>query len=251
MIKFKIFLIIIISCVFNLNLYASSNIKLIKVSSVKLDDFSAIKRGARIFFDYCQGCHSLKYMRYSDLATGIHISGNKSYNELIREYFLHSTDSINENSPILSSISKEYGVKWFGKVPPDLSLIIKYRGVDWLYTYMQSFYKDRSRPFGVNNLVFPDVAMPHALVKLQGIQVLKENHHKYSDIENMLQLVENGILSRDNYNLVVKDLVTFLSYISEPNAVIRNAIGIFVVGYFIILAVLLYFIKRSYWKDIK
>lgn len=250
MIKIKLFVVIIVTFIFSFNLCASGSITLSKIT-IDLNDVMSIKRGARVFFDYCQGCHSLKYMRYADLASGININSvsYKSPEELIREYFLHSTDIISENSPILSSISKEYGVKWFGKVPPDLSLVARYRGVDWIYTYMKSFYKDMSRPWGVNNIIFPDVAMPHVLVKLQGVQGLNEHNHNVN--KDMLYLIENGVLSHDNYDLLVKDLVAFLLYVSEPSAAAREKIGVFVVGYFVILAVLVYFIKRMYWENIE
>ncbi|HIH2763487.1 MAG TPA: cytochrome c1 [Candidatus Azoamicus sp.] len=206
------------------------------------------------FFDYCHGCHSLKYIRYLDLGKGIGLAETKekSLDSVIKETLMHSSNKISESSSVFSSISKENGAKWFGKMPPDLSLISRYRGNDWLYTYMRSFYKDSSRPWGVNNLVFPDVGMPHILLKLQGLQILKEgiSHHD-QNIDKILDLVENGELSKNEYNTLVTDLVTFLSYVGEPIQVERTKLGIRVLIYLFILIVALFFLKREYWKDVK
>ncbi|HIH2763169.1 MAG TPA: cytochrome c1 [Candidatus Azoamicus sp.] len=237
---------------FALGLNASSNVKLDKVE-INLESKSSLQRGAKIFFDYCQGCHNLKYIRYSDLANGIGLveTKQKSLDVVIRENLMHSNNKISENSYILSTISLENGVKWFGKTPPDLSLISRYRGIDWLYTYMRSFYKDPSRPWGVNNLVFPDVGMPHILLKLQGLQILKEGDHHEQNIDKMLQLLENGDLSINQYNDLVKDLVTFLSYVGEPIQTERSNLGFKVLIYLILLIGCLFFLKKEYWKDVK
>lgn len=237
---------------FAFSLNASTNVKLDAVE-VNLESKSSLQRGAKVFFDQCQGCHSLKYIRYLDLAKGIGLTETKekSLDAVIRESLMHSSNKIGENSPVLSSMSKENGIKWFGKMPPDLSLISRYRGSDWLYSYMRGFYKDSSRPWGVNNLVFPDVGMPHILLKLQGLQVLKEEHDHGQSIDKMLELAENGELSKNEYNHLVRDLVTFLSYVGEPVQVERSNLGFKVLIYLSILIVLLYFLKKEYWKDIK
>ena len=228
---------------------ANDNMQL-KKKNINSKNEMSLQKGARIFFDYCQGCHSLKYMRYFDLAKGIGIknSKNESLEETIRNFFMHSINNISEHSPILTSISKEYGIKWFGKIPPDLSLISRYRGDDWLYTYMTTFYKDLSRPWGVNNLLFPDVGMPHILLNLQGIQILKENVNNSNEL---LELIEKGNLTISEYNNVIKDLVTFLSYVGEPIKMERIDLGYKVLTFLFILVILLFFLKTEYWKDVK
>jgi len=210
------------------------------------------KEEQKYFFDKCQGCHSLKYIRYIDLANGIGLkkTTEQSLNSIIKDTLMHSNENINENNTIESAINKENGIKWFGKVIPDLSLISRYRGEDWLYTYMQSFYKDDSRPWGVNNLLFPDVGMPHILLNLQGIQILKEDA-KNNTINDLLELIENGALSKEEYNNLIKDLVTFLSYVGEPIQTERKNIGYLVLIFSCILTILVYLLKREYWKDIK
>ncbi len=246
MIKIKK-LLVVFGLLFNFTIYANVSVTLSDVY-VNLEDLSAVKRGSRIFFDYCQGCHSLKYMRYADLAQGLNF--NTDTNKKIREYFLHSTDAVSENTAILTTMTKD-SAKWFGKTPPDLSLVTRYRGVNWLYSYMISFYKDNTRPWGVNNLVFPDVGMPHVLLKLQGVQVLNDKSTVDDDLFFMFRTLENGIISKEKYNELVLDLVTFLSYVAEPNKVTSEKIGMYVIIYFIILAIILFMLKKSYWEDIK
>lgn len=246
--KIKYAIICFLFCTLNIN---ASSIKLDKVE-VNLESKSSLQRGAKVFFDYCQGCHSLKHIRYLDLAKGIGLTETKekSLDVVIRETLMHFSNKLTENNTVASSLSKENGVKWFGKVPPDLSLISRYRSADWLYTYMKSFYKDTSRPFGVNNLVFSDVGMPHVLLRLQGIQILKEVHMNNS-LDDMLELIENGELSKNEYNNLVKDLVVFLSYVGEPIQVERMDLGVKVLIYLAVLVLLLYFLKKEYWKDVK
>lgn len=237
---------------FSINANSSIHIQL-KNIDINLESKQALQRGAKIYFNYCQGCHSLKYIRYSSLAEGIGLTKtkDKSMEQVIQEFFMHSIKGINENSLILGAVSKENGIKWFGKTPPDLSLITKYRGNNWLYTYMKTFYKDTTRPLGVNNLSFPDVGMPHILLKLQGMQVLKNNIEKITDPDKMLDLIENGELSKNEYNNMIKDLVTFFSYVGEPIQTERVSLGYKVLIFLIILSILLFFLKKEYWKDIK
>ncbi|CAB3976350.1 Ammonia monooxygenase gamma subunit [Candidatus Azoamicus ciliaticola] len=243
------YLLVFIFCISNLN--ASSNINLNKIT-INLENTQSLQRGAKVFFDQCQGCHGLKYMRYSDLAIGLKLNEqkDKGLEQLIKEKFMHSIDGINDNNYILSPMYKENAIKWFGKIPPDLSLISRYKGTNWLFTYMKSFYKDPARPFGVNNLLFPDVGMPHILLKYQGIQILKHDQHS-DKIEDLLELIENGELSEDEYNAMITDLATFLSYIGEPIQVERKNIGTFVLIFLIILTIVLYMLKKEFWSDIK
>ena len=249
-IKYTIISILLIICVSS---KANLNIKLESID-INTSDKISLQKGSKIFFETCVGCHSLKYMRYIELAKGIGISPikDKSIENLTKEIFLNLNNKININDPISNFISKNDAIKWFGKNPPDLSLISKYRSKNWIYSYMKSFYKDSSKPTGVNNLIFPDVGMPHVLVNLQGIQKLKKIEHNNSSLlpKDMLELEAKGILSEEEYNLLLKDLITFLAYVSEPTEQKRYTIGYFVVSFTILLSILLYFLKREYWKDI-
>jgi len=187
-------------------------------------DNKSIERGAQTFMTNCKGCHSLKYMRYKELAEGIGLvdSDGEVLSGFIKENWIF--DGKNINSPITQSLMNEDALKWFGIIPPDLSLSSRYRGVDWIYTYLRSFYQDDSRPWGVNNKVYPSVNMPHVLSWMQG---------------------------QSQYDVVVADLVNFLSYVGEPVQNQRKEIGKWVLAFLSIFAVFAYLLKREYWKDIK
>lgn len=247
--KYIIILLTLIFFTFNVN--SNSNTKYQSIN-IDLTNKPSLQKGARIYFNYCQGCHSIKYMRYLNLAEGIGLkkTKNKTLEQIIQEYFMHSVKSINENNNILSGVSKEDALKWFGKVTPDLSLVAKYRGKDWIYSYMRGFYKDETKAWNVNNIIFPDVGMPHVLSKFQGVQILKDN---IKNIQNpdLLELIENGEISRNDYNLMIKDLVTFLSYVSEPTQVERQELGYKVLVFAFIFMILLFLLKNEYWQDIK
>ena len=153
------------------------------------------------------------------------------------------------------AIEKQDATRWFGKAPPDLSVISRARGVDWLYTYLRSFYRDESRPWGVNNTVFKDVGMPHVLWELQGLQVpdfeeVVDEHGTKRQIITGFKLVEKGKLNAQEYDEVVRDIVTFLAYLGEPSKLQRLALGKWVLLFLAGFLVLMYLLKKEYWKDI-
>ncbi len=197
-------------------LLASTDAPVLDKAPIDPSDRQSLQRGAQLFMDSCKGCHSLQYMRYKELADGI------GFSDPIKENWMYSDGNVND--PIITAMSKEDAAKWFGILPPDLSLTARARGVDWLYTYMRSFYQDDKRPWGVNNKVFPDVAMPHVL---------------------------NWMQDSDEYDTIVADLVNFLSYVGEPVQVERQRMGIWVLIFLSIFAAFAYLLKREYWKDIK
>ena len=145
--------------------------------------------------------------------------------------------------------------RWFGNAPPDLSVVSRARGADWLYTYLRSFYRDETRPWGVNNTVFKDVAMPHVLWELQGLQqavtktVVDEEGLKQEVITGF-KLVEKGKLNPEQYDAAVLDIVNFLTYLGEPSKLKRLALGKWVLLFLAVFFVLMYLLKREYWKDI-
>jgi ubiquinol-cytochrome c reductase cytochrome c1 subunit len=143
---------------------------------------------------------------------------------------------------------------YFGTVPPDLSVIARSRGVDWLYTYMRSFYRDDSKIIGVNNLVFPDVGMPHVLWELQGwqepvITTVKDDEGVKSKAVT-LELVEPGLLEPHEYDRAVRDLVNFLDYMGEPAKYERRELGVKVIMFLVFFLAIAYLMKRDYWKDV-
>jgi ubiquinol-cytochrome c reductase cytochrome c1 subunit len=209
-----------------------------------------LQRGARIFMNYCMGCHSADYHRYSHMARDIGLS-----DEAVLENLIFTTDENGERTKIGSlmanSMSAEYGKEAFGVVPPNLALVARSRGVDWLYTYMRSFYLDESRPFGANNTVFPQVGMPHVLADLQGWRkpIYETDEHGYEKLAGFQQ-VTAGALTEDEYDATITDLVSFLDYLGDPNREARHSLGIKVMLFLFIFLILAVMLKREYWKDV-
>jgi ubiquinol-cytochrome c reductase cytochrome c1 subunit len=146
--------------------------------------------------------------------------------------------------------------RWFGVTPPDLSVVTRSRGEDWIYTYLRSFYKDESRPWGVNNAVFKDVAMPHVLWELQGLQEAnKETIKSKEGVEHTVitgfSLIEKGELTPEEFNNAVRDIVTFLAYVGEPTKTTRLSLGWWVLGFLVVYFVLMFLLKKEYWKAVK
>lgn len=213
-----------------------------------LTDKVSLQNGAKLFMNYCAGCHETGYQRYQRVATDLGIP-----EELMKENLIFTDSKIGEL--MTNSMDKDDAAKWFGNAPLDLTLAARVRGPDWIYTYLRSFYKDETRPFGVNNSVFKDVGMPHVLEELQGITTAiyettvdseGEEHQQLIRIESSL----NGEMSSDEYDQAVLDLVNFMVYSGEPNKLERQSLGVWVIGFLIILFVLSYLLKKEYWRDI-
>jgi len=226
---------------------ASGNDLNLDKANVNVKDYASLQRGAKIYMTTCATCHSLKYVRYKEMAKQIEMvdSSGDILVDVVQDGLMYSGAKITDN--IISALSSDDGEKWFGKSPPDLSLVARCRGVDWLFSYLRTFYKDDSKLWGVNNVVFPDVAMPHVLLNYQGLKGLSgdDSHHIN------LKLIEQGSLNEKEYDLMVLDLVNFLSYVGEPHQLERKRIGRYVLVFLFILLVLVYLMKREYWKDIK
>lgn len=203
-------------------------------------DKAALQNGAKIFVNYCLNCHSASYMRYNRLKD-IGLSDQQ-----IKDNLLFTADKVGETMRV--AMRRADAKAWFGAPPPDLTVIARARGsefgsgADWLYTYLRTFYRDEERPTGWNNLVFPNVGMPHVLWELQGDQTLDENHQ--------LKLVKAGKMSPREYDEMVADLVGFLQYMGEPAASSRKSLGWVVLAFLAVLLVFAYALKRNYWQDI-
>ncbi len=209
---------------------------------VDVYDQESLQRGARLYADYCQGCHSLKYVRYSRMARDIGLT-----DEQVREQFLHGETNL--GTTMNTALTAENGVAWFGVAPPDLSLIARSRGADWIYTYLRGFYLDPSKPTGVNNVVFKDVGMPNVLGELQGDQVLAEHGKGQPEIDD-LKVVKPGRMDEDEFEEAVGDLTNFLAYVAEPAQLDRSHLGKYVLLFLTILLVILYKLKKEYWRDV-
>jgi ubiquinol-cytochrome c reductase cytochrome c1 subunit len=148
-----------------------------------------------------------------------------------------------------SAMNKHDAEKWFGTQPPDLSLIARSRGADWLYSYLKSYYTDPKRPFGVNNTVFEDTAMPNPLWQLQGEQHAVQRKTIWGHYTELV-LQEEGLLSEKEFNLVVNDLVNFLVYVGEPVQLERQQMGKYVLLFLFMFLIISYLLKKEYWKDV-
>lgn len=213
---------------------ASEDVHLDK-APIDLSDHESLQRGARTFVNYCLNCHSANYMRYNRL---VEIGLTEKQ---IKDNLLFAGEKIGDTMKV--AMNKKDAAKWLGAAPPDLSVEVRARGADWVYTYMRGFYRDETRPTGWNNVVFDKVGMPHVLYELQGEQVLDHETHA-------LKLVKPGTLTEAQYDALVGDLTNFMTYMAEPAKQKRNQLGWFVLLFLGVLLVLTYKLKKAYWKDI-
>jgi ubiquinol-cytochrome c reductase cytochrome c1 subunit len=209
---------------------------------VNLADQESLQRGARTFVNYCLNCHSAASMRYSRMQDlGL-------TEDQIKDNLLFAAEKPGE--PMKVGMSKSDGKAWFGATPPDLSVISRSRGADWLYTYLRSFYRDDSRATGWNNTVFDKVGMPHVMWSLQGEMVpvfKKDGEHEVID---RLELAKPGSMTLAEYDATVGDLVNFLVWMGEPAQLQRKQLGIIVLVFLSIFFVVAYYLKKEFWKDI-
>lgn len=213
----------------------------IEHSGIITRDVAAVQRGAKLFVNYCLSCHSAQYMRYNRLAEDLGLS-----EDIVMDNLMFANAKIGDTMDI--AIRPADAEKWFGKTPPDLSLVARSRGVDWLYSYMKGFYRDETGNW--NNLLLPNAAMPHVFWQLQGIQEPVFHTVGEEDVIEKLELVEPGQQSPEEYEDTVRDLVTFLDYLSEPSKLKRKRVGIWVMLFLAFFAFLTYLLKAEYWRDV-
>ena len=220
---------------------ASSSVEL-KPVFIDLGNKASLQRGAQIFFNNCSGCHTLQYHRYSKFVNDLGVSEAMVKSNLILTS-QKSGEQTKLGSTITNSINHDSIKEAFGVVPPDLTLTARSRGPEWIYTFLTSFYEDDSRPMGVNNILYPNVNMPHVLWYKEGLKTYDEN--------NQLILKVDGQLSQKEYEQEITDLVNFLTYVSEPAQLERYTIGFWVMIFLVFFAFITYLLKIEYWRDIK
>ncbi len=212
---------------------------------VNVQDYASIQRGAKLFTNYCLTCHSANYMRYNRMHD-IGLTDDEIKNNL-----MFAAEKVGETMHV--SMRPEEAAKWFGAAPPDLSVISRARGADWLYTYLRSFYLDPARPTGWNNTVFKNVGMPFVLYGLQGeqeLQVEKKMENGKEVEEEKLVLTKPGTMTQQEYDRAVADLVNYLVWMGEPSQSERKHLGVYVMAFLAFFFVVAYFLKKEYWKDI-
>lgn len=220
------------------------------IEHVKVDigNQAALQRGAKYFVNYCLGCHSAKYVRYNRLAEDLGLTESQLTENLMftGERPFDTMDN---------AIPDGDSAVWFGRTPPDLSLVARSRGEDWIYSFLKAYYLDPSKPTGVNNLVLAGASMPHVLWEQQGLQraVFRQEvdeqgyaHEEFVGFETVI----SGALSAEEYDRMIQDLVTFLSYIGEPIQLERRSLGIKVILFLVVFLLFAYFLKKEIWKDV-
>ncbi|MFZ5467135.1 MAG: cytochrome c1 [Pseudomonadota bacterium] len=219
-------------------------------AGIDISDTASLQRGAQLFVDNCLSCHSAKYMRYNRIGQDLGWT-----DEEVKQRLIKGEAKVGET--MASGMPAEYAKNAFnGAVPPDLSLVARSRGADWLYTYLRSFYTDPARPMGVNNLLFKDVSMPNVFWREQGVvmPVTHEVAHEGGSKEivvDSLRLEQPGSMSTEEFDAMIRDLVGFMVYMGEPAQLKRLALGPWVLGFLALFFVIAYLLKKEYWRDVK
>lgn len=228
-------------------------------ANINLNDKQSLQNGAKYYVNYCMGCHSLKFSRYNRMAEDMGLNEANGFTEdnvktLLKENMIFTYDEDGKQDKVGSLMKSAYSPKAaaeaFGTSVPDLSLVGRSRGTDWIYSYLKGFYLDDSRPMGVNNTIFKDVGMPHVLWDLQGWQEKEEAHGDAIHGAPTLTLTKSGKLSAGEYDQVVRDLTNFLTYVSEPAQLSRKMYGILTLLFLLVLFGVSYALEKEYWKDI-
>lgn len=211
---------------------------------VNLNDHESLQRGAKSFVEYCLTCHGASFMRYNR-----HRDIGMSEDD-IRKQLINTGQK--SGGLMESAMRKKEAEEWFGVVPPDLSVIARARGADWLYTYLKTFYRDTSTYSGWNNLIFDKVAMPHVLYQLQGQQILitDQKSDNSSLTTQNLEVITSGLMTKEEYDSFVADLVNYMVYLGEPHASYRKELGTMVIIFLFVLLGLTYLLKKEYWRDV-
>jgi ubiquinol-cytochrome c reductase cytochrome c1 subunit len=214
----------------------------------EVTDRASLQRGARDFMNYCEGCHSLKYVRYESMAADLKIPVEVLKANLI-------PPGASQADYISTPMPSDDALDWFGKVPPDLSLITRYKGVDYVYRYLKTFYTDASSPTLSNNLAFPSAAMPDVLSDLEGVKSAVFRTVKSPDGSTQTEFdhfatTSPGNMTPEQFDQFVRDTVNFLDYVGDPNQIERHSMGIWVVLFLLVLTGFAWLLKREYWKAV-
>lgn len=212
-------------------------------------DTASLQRGVGNYVNYCMGCHSMQYVRYNSIGEDLGLTDEQLINNL-----MFSAEKTTDLMTI--AMPPESAEQWFGQAPPDLSLIARSRGADYLYNFLRGFYLDESSPTGVNNLLLPNASMPHVLWELQGTQRAIFEEVEYApDVTRVefvgFEQVTPGKLTPEEYDMFVRDLVNFLDYAGAPEQLERTYLGIWVILFLLVFLFFSYLLKNEIWKDIK
>ncbi len=214
-------------------------------SGADLDDTASLQRGAALYMNYCSGCHSLQYLRYARIGEDLGLTEAQVQANL-------NLNGGKIGDHVISPMSATMGVAAFGKAPPDLSVISRVRGSDWIYTYLKSFYLDESRPVGWNNTLFANASMPNPLWELQGLQ--QPVHGQKTAIGEApvegFTLSQAGSQDAAQFDQTVRDITAFLEYAGEPAALKRQSLGVWVILFLALFTFIAWLLKTEYWRDV-
>ncbi len=227
---------------------------------MNMSDKASLQNGAKLFVNYCLSCHSAEYARYNRVAEDLEIPLHR-----LKENLMFTTEK--EGDLMKTTMPAEDAKEWFGVTPPDLTLVARVRKPDWIYTYLRAFYRDDSSPSGWNNSLFENVAMPHAMYELQGVQKLMGKVDKseqgaldahaaqgsddYTIVgDAKFELVHPGKMTPAEFDTAMADLTSFLTYLGEPAQLKRKTIGVYSIAFVILLMMLCYLLKKEYWRDV-
>ncbi len=217
-------------------------------ANIEPGNLASLQRGARNYMNYCSGCHSAQYVRFNTIGKHLELS-----EEQLSSYLMFNAEKTFET--IRAAMPAKDGARWFGQAPPDLSLMARSRGTDYVYNFMKGFYLDPDSPTGVDNTVLAGTSMPHVLWELQGYQQAVFEEHSDGEMTTLeferFELVSEGSLSAEDYDGFVRDTVNFLAYIAEPIRSDRRKIGTWVIMYLIVFLVIAVMLKKQIWKDVK
>ncbi len=211
---------------------------------VDLTNRAALQRGAKYFVNYCMGCHALAHSRYRRLGEDLGLT-----DDMVRANLVFTGRRVGET--MTAAMDAADAERWFGAAPPDLSVLARQKGADYIYQFLMTFYRDETRPWGVNNRRFPNTAMPHVLWREQG--VLEAERRTAGGRAEVVGLVPGspGRRSPAEFREMATDLTTFLAYVAEPVRLTRESAGVWVLGFLLLLIGLTYFLKREYWRDVR
>lgn len=217
-------------------------------ANVNLDDRIGLQNGAKLFLNYCVSCHSASFMRYNRIAADLGIPEDQ-----LKSSMMFTTDKVGDTIKV--AMRPQDAEIWFGINPPDLSVAARSRGPDWIYSYLLGFYADPSRPTGVNNPYLPGAAMPHVLWELQGTQrpvyhMVKDETGREMRVLDHLKPGTPGRLTDIEFKKQMRDLVSFMVYLGEPAKLVRYQLGVKVLLFLAVLWVVVYLMKREFWKDV-
>jgi ubiquinol-cytochrome c reductase cytochrome c1 subunit len=251
MVKFKNIAsaLVLSGCLFASQSFAAGGGAHLEPANIDLDNIASLQRGARNFMNYCSGCHSAQYVRFNTIGRDLELS-----EEQLMDNLMFNAEKTFET--IRAAMPAEEAARWYGKAPPDLSLMARAKGTDYVYNFLKGFYVAPESPTGVDNLVLAGTSMPHVLWELQGYQSAHFDHHENADgsvtttFAGFEQLAE-GSMDAEQFDDFVRDTVNFLAYISEPIRSERRTIGVWVLMFLIFFLILVVQLKKQIWKDVE